>query len=193
MQQAYAVCRNPYAHYFFIFSLRRIENGVNGNRPIFHFPILPIPLFPDQCGNKLLGPCQKKVQRNLRNRVLKKKLGFISQPEETTMIQIGIIFLAILSVINLVLTILALKRIADSRQDRDNQPLQDELRSLREAVSRSEQEIRNEIRKGHENTTKILMGNIGGIWKTPDHSSRRHENHSGQEVSRLAGQHGDKA
>ena len=81
------------------------------------------------------------------------------------MIQIGILCLAILSVINLVLTILALKRIADSRQDRDNQPLQDELRSLREAVSRSEQEIRNEIRKGHETTTKILMGNIGEFGK----------------------------
>ena len=81
------------------------------------------------------------------------------------MIQIGIICLAMLSTVNLVLTILALKRIAESRQDRDNQPLQDELRLLREAVSRSEQEIRNEIRKGHENTTKILMGNIGEFGK----------------------------
>ncbi len=81
------------------------------------------------------------------------------------MIQIGILFLAIVCVVNLVLTILALKLIADSRKARDVQPLHDELRSLREEVSRSEQEIRSEVRKGHEATTKTIMTNIGQLGK----------------------------
>ena len=40
--------------------------------------------------------------------------------------------------IELVLIILALKRIADSRKENSLQAIQDELRSIREEVSRSE-------------------------------------------------------
>ena len=81
------------------------------------------------------------------------------------MIQIGIWCVGALSLLNLVLIILALKRIADSRKENSLQAIQDELRSIREEVSRSEKEIRDEVRKGHETTTKTLMGNIGEFGK----------------------------
>ena len=46
-------------------------------------------------------------------------------------------------------------------------------------------EIRDEVRKGHETTTKTLMGNIGEFGKLLTTQAGRNENHDGQEVSRL--------
>ena len=70
-----------------------------------------------------------------------------------------------LSAVNLALLGLMLMRMASMQKDNRKQTAQDELRSLREEVSRSEREIRDEVRKGHDTTTKMLMGNIGEFGK----------------------------
>ena len=64
------------------------------------------------------------------------------------MIQIGIWCVGALSLLNLVLIILALKRIADSRKENSLQAIQDELRSIREEVSRSEKRLETKFEKG---------------------------------------------
>ena len=82
------------------------------------------------------------------------------------MILIGIWCLGALSLLNLVLIILALKRIADSRKDKDDQTIQDELRSLRDDVARSDREIRNEIRTSQVTTANTLVKTIGELGET---------------------------
>ena len=82
------------------------------------------------------------------------------------MIQIGIWFLGALSVLNLVLIILALKRMTDLRKEKGDQTVQDELRSLREDVTRSDREIRNEIRASQVTTANTLVKTIGELGET---------------------------
>ena len=82
------------------------------------------------------------------------------------MILIGIWCVGALSLLNLVLIILALKRMADSKKDKDNQTIQDELRSLRDDVSRSDREIRNEIRTSQVTTANTLVKTIGELGET---------------------------
>ncbi len=82
------------------------------------------------------------------------------------MILIGIWCVGALSLLNLVLIILALKRIADSRKDKDDQTIQDELRSLRDDVARSDREIRNEIRTSQVTTANTLVKTIGELGET---------------------------
>ena len=82
------------------------------------------------------------------------------------MILIGIWCVGALSLLNLVLIILALKRMADSRKDKDDQTIQDELRSLRDDVSRSDREIRNEIRTSQVTTANTLVKTIGELGET---------------------------
>ncbi len=82
------------------------------------------------------------------------------------MIQIGIWFLGALSVLNLVLIILALKRMTDLRKEKGDQTIQDELRSLRDDVARSDREIRNEIRTSQVTTANTLVKTIGELGET---------------------------
>ncbi len=82
------------------------------------------------------------------------------------MIQIGIWCVGALSLLNLVLIILTLKRMADSRKDKDDQTIQDELRSLRDDVTRSDREIRNEIRTSQVTTANTLVKTIGELGET---------------------------
>ncbi len=82
------------------------------------------------------------------------------------MIQIGIWFLGALSVLNLVLIVLALKRMTDLRKEKGDQTVQDELRSLREDVTRSDREIRNEIRASQVTTANTLVKTIGELGET---------------------------
>ena len=79
------------------------------------------------------------------------------------MIQIGIWCLGALSVLNLVLIILALKRVSDLRKEKGNQTIQDELRSLRDDVARSDREIRNEVRASQVTTANTLVKTIGEL------------------------------
>ena len=67
--------------------------------------------------------------------------------------------------VNLALVLLVLKRMTNFGREKGEQAVQDEMRSLRNEVTRSEREIRDEVRKGHETTTKMLTGNIGEFGK----------------------------
>ena len=82
------------------------------------------------------------------------------------MIQIGIWCVGALSLLNLVLIILALKRMTDLRKEKGNQTIQDELRSLRDDVTRSDREIRNEIRTSQVTTANTLVKTIGELGET---------------------------
>ncbi len=82
------------------------------------------------------------------------------------MIQIVIWIVVGLSVLNLVLLAIVLKRLASKKDDSVEQVGQDEFRFLREEVSRSEREIRNEIRASQETTANTLVTNISEFSKT---------------------------
>ena len=70
------------------------------------------------------------------------------------------------SVFNLVLLVLVLKQLAFTKKNKSQDMVQNELRSLREEVSRSEREIRNEIRDSQGTTANTLVTNIGEFSNT---------------------------
>ena len=77
------------------------------------------------------------------------------------MIQIVIsIAVGLLSAINFVLLIQVLKRLTLMEKDEAEDVVQNELRSLREEVSRSEREVKEEIRAGQRTITDTLVRNI---------------------------------
>ena len=82
------------------------------------------------------------------------------------MIQIGIWCVGALSLLNLVLIILALRRMTHIRKENGDQTVQDELRTLRDDVSRSDREIRNEIRASQATTANTLVKTIGELGET---------------------------
>ena len=82
------------------------------------------------------------------------------------MIQIGIWCVGALSAPNLVLIILALKRMTDLRKEKGEHAVQDELRSLRDDVVRSDRKIRNEIRASQVTTANTLVKTIGELGET---------------------------
>lgn len=82
------------------------------------------------------------------------------------MIQIEIWSVVVLSLVNLALLILMLKRFASIRENEIKGSEQGELRFLREEVSRSEREIRSEVRTSQEAITNTLVMNIGELSKT---------------------------
>ena len=77
------------------------------------------------------------------------------------MIQIVIWIVVSLSAFNLVLLIIVLKRLAFMEKDEAEHTGQDELRSLREEVSRAEREVKEEVRVSQRTTTDTLVRNIG--------------------------------
>ena len=79
------------------------------------------------------------------------------------MSEIGILVAVILSLSNLVVLILVFKRFASLKTVNNRQ---DELHSLQEEVSRSEREIRSEVRSTQESTASTLAVNIGELSKT---------------------------
>ena len=81
------------------------------------------------------------------------------------MIQIGIASV-ILSLVNLTLLILVLKRFASIGKDDEESSHQGELRDLRQEVSRSEQEVRSEVRTSQKAITDILLTSIAELSKT---------------------------
>ncbi len=81
------------------------------------------------------------------------------------MIQIGIWSVVVLSLVNLTLLILMLKRFASIRENEIEGSEQGELRFLREEVSRSYREVRSEVRTSQEAITNILVMNIGELSK----------------------------
>ena len=82
------------------------------------------------------------------------------------MIQIGIGSAIVLSLVNLVLLVLILKRFASiSKDDREGSE-QEELRALRQEVSRSEQEVRSEVRTSQKAITDTLLTSIAELSKT---------------------------
>ena len=79
------------------------------------------------------------------------------------MSEIGILVAVVLSISNLVVLILIFKRFASLKTVNNRQ---DELHSLQEEVSRSEREIRSEVRSTQESTANTLAVNIGELSKT---------------------------
>ena len=79
------------------------------------------------------------------------------------MSEIGILVAIVLSLSNLVVLILIFKRFASLKIVNNRQ---DELHSLQEEVSRSEREIRSEVRSTQESTANTLAVNIGELSKT---------------------------
>ena len=71
-----------------------------------------------------------------------------------------------LSAIILALLGLVLMRLASMHKDNRKQTAQDELRSLREDVVRSDREIRNEIRASQETTANTLVKTVGELGAT---------------------------
>ena len=71
-----------------------------------------------------------------------------------------------LSVVNLALLGLTLIRLASMKKDNLKQTTHDELRSLRDAVTRSDREIRNEIRASQETTANTLVKTVGELGST---------------------------
>lgn len=82
------------------------------------------------------------------------------------MIQIGISIAVVLSLGNLVVLLLLLKRFASIERDSVESNGQDELHFLREEVSRSEREVRSEVRGTQEATVNTLVVNISELSKT---------------------------
>ena len=81
------------------------------------------------------------------------------------MIQIGIASV-ILSLVNLTLLVLVLKRFASIGKDAEGGSEQDELRALRQEVSRSEQEVRSEVRTSQKTITDMLVTSVSELSKT---------------------------
>ena len=82
------------------------------------------------------------------------------------MIQIGIASAVVLSLVNLTLLILMLKRFASISKDEEGGSEQDELRALRQEVSRSEQEVRSEVRTSQKAITDMLLTSVSELSKT---------------------------
>ena len=82
------------------------------------------------------------------------------------MIQIGMWGAAALSVVNLAVLVLVLKRLASMQKDNTQQWGKDELGALRDEVSRSDREIRNEIRASQETTANTLVKTVGELGET---------------------------
>ena len=82
------------------------------------------------------------------------------------MIQIGISIAVVLSLINLVVLILIFKRFGSTETGGVDSNREDELRSLREEISRSEREGRSEVRSTQEAAAKTLAVNLGELSKT---------------------------
>ena len=82
------------------------------------------------------------------------------------MIQIGIASAVVLSLVNLALLVLALKRFASISKDEEGGIEQDELRALRQEVSRSEQEVRSEVRTSQKAITDTLLTSVAELSKT---------------------------
>ena len=80
------------------------------------------------------------------------------------MIQIGIASV-ILLLVNLTLLILVLKRFASISKDDEESSDQDELRDLRQEVSRSEQEVRSEVRTSQKTITDMLVTSVSELSK----------------------------
>ena len=72
----------------------------------------------------------------------------------------------VLLLCNLGLLFLVLKRLASIVKSQTERVGQDELDSLHKEVSKSEQEVRSEVRTTQESTTKTLVVNIGELSKT---------------------------
>ena len=81
------------------------------------------------------------------------------------MIQIGIASV-ILSLVNLTLLVLVLKRFASISKDAEGGSEPDELRALRQEVSRSEQEVRSEVRTSQKAITDIFLTSVAELSKT---------------------------
>ena len=81
------------------------------------------------------------------------------------MIQIGIASV-ILSLVNLTLLVLVLKRFASIGKNAEGGSEQDELRTLRQEVSRSEQEVRSEVRTSQKTITDMLVTSVSELSKT---------------------------
>ena len=82
------------------------------------------------------------------------------------MIQIGIASAVVLSLVNLTLLVLLLKRFASISKDEEGGSEQDELRALRQEVSRSEQEVRSEVRTSQKTITDMLVTSVSELSKT---------------------------
>lgn len=82
------------------------------------------------------------------------------------MIQIMIWVVAGLSVLSLVLLVIVLKQLAFTKKDKSQDMVQNELRFLREEISRSEQELRNEISNSQGITANTLVTHIGEFRNT---------------------------
>ena len=82
------------------------------------------------------------------------------------MIQIGITSAVVLSLVNLTLLVLVLKRFGSISKDEAAGSEQDELRALRQEVSRSEQEVRSEVRTSQKAITDTLLTSIAELSKT---------------------------
>ena len=82
------------------------------------------------------------------------------------MIPIEIWGVTALSLVNLVLLILILKRSASTKKDESESSVQGELQSLRAEVSRSEQEVRSEVRTSQETLNNALVTHTNELSKT---------------------------
>ena len=82
------------------------------------------------------------------------------------MIQVGIASAVVLSLINLTLLVLVLKRFASISKDEEGGSEQDELRALRQEVSRSEQEVRSEVRTSQKTIIDMLVTSVSELSKT---------------------------
>ena len=82
------------------------------------------------------------------------------------MIQIGIASAVVLSLINLILLVLVLKRFASISKDKEKGSNPEELHALRQEVSRSEQEVRSEVRTSQKTITDMLLTSVSELSKT---------------------------
>ena len=84
------------------------------------------------------------------------------------MIQIGIWSAVILSLVNLTLLVLVFKRFTSLslKKDDGTDANPDELHALRQEMSRSEQEVRAEVRASQKTITDMLLTSIGELSKT---------------------------
>ena len=82
------------------------------------------------------------------------------------MIQIGIWSAVILSLVNLALLVLVFKRFTSLKKDEGADADPDELHTLRQEMSRSEQEVRAEVRSSQKTITDMLLTSIGELIKT---------------------------
>ena len=82
------------------------------------------------------------------------------------MIQIGIWSAVILSLVNLSLLVLVFKRFVSQKKDKGIDADPDELHALRQEMSRSEQEVRAEVRASQKTITDMLLTSIGELSKT---------------------------